>query len=622
MRSRPALLGLMVAASIGAKSGDAQSVVSPSSPGPVSMKFFGCYGDDLHDDTACFVAARDYAQSHTRANTTPASNGNRLGGVTLYVPAGTYLITQPEAMMSHLYVARTDGYRLQGSGAGITLIDYRPQTHGALFFNNNAWMDVSIQNLSFTSNDPESDFWDSYGAGGAQGYRFSEVNWNGSWANLFQLTGSNNNSEWDWDHVTIAGRMRRALYIPPANTSDQFLNYWFRNSKIWLGGGNFIEAHKGGHFKIDDCDFSGLNGSGNPDSPSILFGLYGKSHYRGVTHFECRNSRFELKTDSVKVLYSEWGSFGQVSFEDDDFSSQLGRYPPREEFEINMVGAAGAAYYSFVRCQLMGFVQVNFANADWGYRRNVNFQDVQFLSYDDYSLGVRFTSPLPAGSNYGAIPIVECIKCRGANANIASFEHWRQGASYRPGDQVFSNGYVYRAESGGIAGSSPPVGRARSLNDGGVNWSTVDVYWGSDYVEDGLLRPLPSMTNGAATVRSVIVSSATDYNGLPHSSGGAATGFARIILPQFAWVIKMQLVVLPERCSQAAPGTYVVRTDSPEPHGFFSRTFNPLKNGGTYDYAPSTPYAANEGIGSRTIILEATTDVTQSCGGWLVVWYI
>jgi len=75
----------------------------------VSVKAFGCFGDDQHDDTPCFIAARDYLQGHTRVNTTPSSNGNRLGGVTLYVPAGTYLVTQPEAMMSHLYRTRTLG---------------------------------------------------------------------------------------------------------------------------------------------------------------------------------------------------------------------------------------------------------------------------------------------------------------------------------------------------------------------------------------------------------------------------------------------------------------------------------------------------------------------------------
>jgi Pectate lyase superfamily protein len=626
---RSELIPVAVLACMAAESGKAQGVAMPSDSlapaalqGFVNVRAFGCYGDDQHDDTGCFVAARDYLQSHTRANTTPASDRNRLGGAMLYVPAGTYLITQPDAMMSHFYKARTNGYHLAGSGSGITLIDYRPKTHGPLFFNNDAWLGVSIHNISFTSNDSESDFWDSYAAGGAQGCRFSEVSWSGAWANLFKLTGTNNNSEFDWDHVTIAGSVRSALYIPPTESSDQFLNYWFRNSKIWLSSGNFIEAHKGGHFKIDDCDFSGLRGSGNPNSPSVLFGLYGNVHARGVTHFECRNSRFELITNSVKVLHSEWGSMGQVSFEDDDFSSQAGNYPPVEEFQINMAGAGGAVQYSFVRCQLMGFVQIDFANTEWGYRRNVTFQDVQFNSYDDYSLGVRFTAPLPAGSNYGAIPIVECIRCRGANRNIARIEEWRDGATYHSGDQAYSNGYVYRAEGSGIAGSNPPTGRVRSFSDGKINWSVIDVYWGSDYLGDCLLRPSQFVPNGYAMAeRSVIVNSPAAYN-FPFSKSAAISGFARLILAQFTWVTRMQLVVLPGTCSQASPGTYVVRTDSPEPHRFFAETLNPLKDGGTRDYILSTPYASGAEIGSRTIILEATSNVTEACGGFLVVWYI
>lgn len=589
--------------------------------GYINVKDFGCYGDDYHDDTGCFIAARDYLQSHARFNGTPNSNKNKLGAAPLYVPAGTYLITQPEAMMSHVYRTRTDGYVLEGGGAGITLIDYQPKAHGPLFFNNDAWLDVSIRNISFTANDPESDFWNSYSTGGAQGYRFSEVNWNGSWANLFILTGTNNNSEFDWDHVTMSGHVRSALYIPESGGSDQFLNYWFRNSKIWLSSGNFIEAHKGGHFKIDGCDFSGLNGSGNPNRPDVLFGLYGKVHARGVTHFECRNSRFELKTNSVKVLYSEWGNFGQVSFEEDDFSSQNGRYPAIQEFEINLIASAGAAQYSFVRCQLIGFVQVDFANTDWGYRRNISFQDVQFLSFDDYSKGVRFTDPLPSGSNYGAIPVVECIRCRGTNVNISSMKHWQARTVYRSGERIFSNGYVYIAENGGTVGSIAPSGRVKAFRDGDIIWSTEDTYWGSDYVGDALLRPSQYVTNGAPAERSVMVSSPTERNGLPHSNG-AVRGFARIILPQFAWVTKMQLVVLPGGCDQDESGSYQVRTDGEDAHAFFTYSLSHAKAGGTQDFAPASPYATGQDTGTRTIVIEANSNVRQSCRGWLVVWYI
>lgn len=608
--------------------GRAQTPPAPNDPlaavyrGYLNVKTFGCYGDDEHDDSQCFIAARDYAQTHVRADTTQASDGNRLGTIMLYVPAGTYLITQSEVMMSHLFRTRTVGYHLQGSGQGITLIDFRPTTPGALFFNNDSWLDVTVDNISFTSNNPNADFWVSYSAGGAQGCRFSSVSWNGVWANLFTLRGTNNNSEFDWDHVSIEGHMRTALYIPATGSSDQFLNYWFRNSKIWLSKSNFIEAHNGGHFKIDDCDFSGWTGSGSPNMPDIIFGLYGKSHARGVTHFECRNSRFELKTDSVRVLYSEWGSFGEVSFEDDDFGSQSHRYPPVDEFELNMVGAAGAPQYSFVRCQLMGFVQIDLANTDWGYRRNVVFQDVQFLSFDDYSLGVRFTNPLPSGSNYGSIPIVDCIRCRGNDINIASIEHWHAGVEYKVGSQVYSEGYVYRADMSGVSGTIPPSGRAGALHDGTVVWSSTDTYWGSDYAGDALLRPTQFATSGAVADRTVVVSSQTNRNGLPKATGKATKGFVRIILPPFAWVTRMQLVVIPGGCTQDSPGTYSVRTDSSSPYTFFSQTFYPLDKGGTKDGVFMSPFATGSDIGTRTVVLEADINVTEACSGWLVVWYL
>ncbi len=594
-------------------------------PGVISIKEFNCIGDDQHDDSACFVAAREYVQNQVREDNTPDADANKLGGVKIYVPPGTYLITQPRALMSDSFVTRTYGYKLEGAGSGLSVIDYRPATEGPLLSNRDAFIDVHISGLTFTSNSRSADFLDSYSTGGAQSYLFSDVNWRGRWDSLFRLTGTDTNSEWDWDHVLFLLDATNVLYIGSTGTSDQFLNYWFRNSRISLSHGNFINAYKGGHFKITNCDFSGLYGSGDPLKPDILFALRGTVHASGVTHFECQNSRFELKTDSIVVLYSEWGSFGEVSFEDDDFSSQqpIVKFQPIKQFEINMAHSAGAARYNFVRSHLMGFVQILYSNFDWGYRRNVSFEDVQFVSFDDYSQGVRFRQVSPAGSNYGGIPIVECIRCLGGNSNIFQQKQWEAFRDYPPRSRVFSAGYLYETPSGGRSGNNQPHGRAREFNDGAVVWSTVDEYWGSDYVQNAELRPSPYLSNGySGTVKIAIASDQNNLNYLPHRISQTLAGFSRIILPPYATILKIQLVIVPGSSSQKTQATFTVRDDAFVSHVFFSHVLNALNAGDNHDFPLVIPHNVGTDIGSRTIVLEAAVDVAQGAQGWFLVSYI
>jgi len=589
----------------------------------ISVKEFGCAGNGQHDDTACFVAARHYLETHIRADTTPNSDGNRLGAGRLLVPAGTYLVTQPEVFMSDSFTVRTYGYRLEGEGAGLSVIDYRPTVPGPLFANRDAFIDVHIDNITFACNDKGADFLDSYSAGGAQSYHFSDVNWKGRWRSLFSLTGTNGNSEWDWGHVSFAVETTNIISIPEGNTSDQFLNFWFHQSRFDVSRGGVIDARRGGHFKITDCDFSGLNGSGDPKNPDVLFKLGGNNHASGVTYFECTNSRFELKTNSVTVLYSEWGGIGQVTFADDDFSSQAVAFEPRTEFDINMNHAAGAARYNFVRCHLMGRVLIDYSNNDWGYARRVSFEDVQFLSYDDYSAAIGFVQSGPAGSNSGALPTVECTRCTGRNDNIYLRAKWMPRAAYSKGASVYSNGYLYEALGAGSSGATAPHGRTERFADGSVVWRTIDRYSGSDYVQNGQIRALglPSAAQ-SGVLKVASISDPNNWNCLPHRIDANTAGFGRLILPPFATVLKIQIFIEPQAEVLDPSATFVARTDGTVARVFGTRRVSPPRSGDSFDFPLAQPYNVGGEIGSRTIILEAGPDVSRPLRGWFLVYYM
>lgn len=82
---------------------------------------YGAAGDGATDDTAAIQAAIDCSGAAA------PSNGQGYYGGSVYLPAGTYLVTRP------LSVVNTRGIHLYGAGAG-TVIRYQPSSAGALAF--------------------------------------------------------------------------------------------------------------------------------------------------------------------------------------------------------------------------------------------------------------------------------------------------------------------------------------------------------------------------------------------------------------------------------------------------------------------------------------------------------
>ena len=584
---------------------------------------YNCVGDDVADDSACFIAIRTHCENTVRANTTPGGDANSLGSCDVKVPTGTYKVTSNQVFMRSAFTTRTYGYELYGDGRGTTIIDYQPASPGPLFSNHDAWIYVSIHDIAFTCNDAASDFIDSYSTGGPQSYHFERVWWAGTWQYIEDLTGTNTNSEWRFDNVNMGVSVTTVHHVGASSTSDQFLNYEWYHSALDIFHGNFLDMAMGGHIKISNCDFSELQGSGSAGSPNILFALRGNAHAAGVTSMVVSQSRFELQNNTIKVLYSEWGSFGQVTFEDNDFSSQAFVATPRTDaFEINFMGAEGGAQYHFERNLIMGGVLIDVDNNGWGYRRNVTFNDDQFLNYDDPYAAVTYT--LPVGANYGGFPQIEFVRSTGDNTNIFNaYTAWAGTHVYAANSVVYSNGYVYKTTAGGTSGAMAPAGRTASISDGGVTWTTQDIYNGSDYSQSGYLRPngagspnnlgMTSGTGGAVKV--VAISDFFLYNTLPNTG---STTFSRVILPPNATVLRIQLIV-PSGNSQGTNGTYTVRNDNYTPVTLGTLALTPVSAGGTLDI--TAPYFTGTDIGNRTIIL-STADITAATNGTCIVWYI
>jgi hypothetical protein len=314
--------------------------------GDINIKWFGARGDGESDDTQAFVRARDYLKRCSRRNFARQADANRLGLGRLYMPPGSYVIRSPEAWFDRSYTLRTLGLTFAGAGPETTQILYRPQRSGPLIANNDAVLMLRFTGFSVHSEVPEATFYEAVSRGGAQDVKIDHVNFSGKWRFGFHLSGDNCNSEFRWTNVVISGSWQRFLELAG---NDQLLNYWFDGVKFWADSGVFVRANQGGHIKLVNCDISGWG----PKTPQFLFELLGDTHARGVCHFSCTSSRFELKTDHSGVIRSQW-PHGVVEFIGCDFGSQADWRSPDAVTAKFELPRSGGPVIRWQDCTLIG----------------------------------------------------------------------------------------------------------------------------------------------------------------------------------------------------------------------------------------------------------------------------
>lgn len=610
---------------------------------PVNAKTdFGCKGDGTTDDTACFAAIRDYFYAFTTTSVSLA--GTQTGGIHLYIPPGTYKITQAQTFMSSSYSGPPiNGYVIEGAGDA-TVIDYNPGTPGPLFYNNNAVLGLDVKNIQFNGHDNNSDFFYSYSTSKAQNYSFFNCSWYNHFDKIFELHGTNTNSDFKfWGGGSYLDNVNSYfLYSPdvPTPPEDQFLFYDFYAMRIWNAHGNFLKIRQGGHIVVRDCDFSGNQGSGDVNNPSVFFDLRGNNHSFGIAHFICQGSRFELISDSLRVLYSDWGAYGEVNFLDDDWSSQALNYSATTTaFYIdydNVEGtSANGPIYNFDHCSIIGKFTFNVTNTVFEHRRLVTIKNSEFLSTDDWATSFNFTGITPPTEvNTGAYPVVTCENCRGrphfiypALGSVAQTV-WAPSTTYAPGYCVYSNTYTYCATSGGTStatAANGPSTRSTALVDGTVTWTTRDIYAAQDYVMDGNMKPdktygPPNATNG---MKRAFFATYNRSNLLPYRDAVSPTvqpRLMRAILPPFATVVRVVLYVQPGGNTSSSNVTYTFRTDEYTPTSLAAFTYNPLSGGGFN--SSNVYFYTGTGLvdfGTRSIILYTNAD--QPAQGYAYIEY-
>lgn len=381
--------------------------------GYVTPQMFGAKGDGVSDDGPAFKRMVQYVVSKAF---TPTVGSNRVLGMGILIPAtvGGYRISTPQSLIPNLGSTKYVGLSFVGIGLPMIHFDYDGDDY--LAYNNNQFLLVSFRNIQFTCNSDTSKFLYSTANGGVQDYLWDNCHWSGKWQKLYVLRGGNNNSEWGWNKCGMAATIRDVML--DIADSDQFLNYWFDQCKLWLYDGQCVRASAGGHIKFINCDWSALGGTRSmcqSTNGKFLFELTGRSHTRGACDFRIIGGRFECKPDSqntginARLLYCEWNQ-GNIELSVDMSSTIVPEFD--DEFSISIHrGNNGGPLLKVHDSYLIGRVKLQTFAASFPQKNKAVFDTVTFgsvsLTKPTDFFDISAPSPNPSGGY-----AVELRNCR------------------------------------------------------------------------------------------------------------------------------------------------------------------------------------------------------------------
>lgn len=397
-------------------------------PVGVDMRDYGIVNDGATNNGPMMLQALTRAKN-SKVTVPFSLSSDPQGTVSIFLPAGDYVVTDIGGLLGQeAMTAKIASLRFVGEGPGLTRIIFNPASPGALC-TNDYWLNVQFEGISFYNNMPGSTFFHCNTTHNAQRFKFISCTWT-KWKYGIYLEGNNNNSELFFLNCHNSGMETDGAFLRiPTTGADQFLNYWFYGCTHWSTSAPFIEADKGGHFKIYGLDVSDWGTA--LTSTGDLFKIRGASHAQGVCSLIVDGLRVEAKNAFCSLLYSEWPQ-GNVDFRGVDWSSQVGTYTYGDTIRINYTNVSGPRY-SFRDSNLAGGVNVSFGSNDWQHYHHILFDNCEWHQKTRPSDVVTYS----AGVNPAATPPVEFRRCRsrtGSTGDVTSTDGaytWDATIGYR-----------------------------------------------------------------------------------------------------------------------------------------------------------------------------------------------
>lgn len=269
------------------------------------------------------------------------------GPGTFYFKSGNINILGPANTL------KVQGIWFQGSGRGVTAIDYNPASPAAFFINNRG-LDVKFTDMTVTDHDASSDFlWSQEQAGvtNVQDYTYNDIEWQGPWQYVFRLTGGNNNSEWKFNRDSVSGAVNSFVYVPiPITTTitsgSSVIAATNTTSQVQVGDtGSFSAAvaplAANTSYYVVSASTSGFSVATTSGGSPVTFSANGTPTFNtGSDQFlNFWFSQFKFDTGAGLGQWINMGSGGSISIRDSDASA---RQPSAHSCLFNLLGTSHA----------------------------------------------------------------------------------------------------------------------------------------------------------------------------------------------------------------------------------------------------------------------------------------
>lgn len=369
----------------------------------------GMTGDGTTDNSTPVAAAFSSAALGADGDQTYFDDNWR-GRKVIRIGPGTYKITSPGALMSDLGIERTTGLTIRGAGRDMTNIVFSPGTANQyLMDNNDDWLHVTFEDMTFHSTVSTASFMKSTSSGGAQNYVFNRVNWSGTWKYGIELLGTNNNSEYSFFHCGIYADWTAFLFVAASGTSDQFLNYNFFACNVEYLAGNFIDMAMGGNINV--WGGSLIHGGGG-GSNQTFFKLRGGDHASGVQRLFVCGARIEHRHTNSVLIDSEWkrGNITFLSVDTEPNASVTGN-----DTAVKAIFSGSNSTLpsiEWIGCSLIGKHSYQFEVNSWDDARRINYRDCEIYHHTSAHDFITIVNNGGTG-NVGGTPPIRFEGCRG-----------------------------------------------------------------------------------------------------------------------------------------------------------------------------------------------------------------
>ena len=381
---------------------------------------FGATGLKGVDASAAFNAAYLYAcykdeYLPTNQASVSLTNSNYLinGLINIDHPKEFHQINQPRMMMGavpHIGIKRRIGLTFKGESKS-TLIHFESDADDYLCFNDDEHLGLKFQDLRFSCNSNNAKFMLSLSDGGAQEFTYDDVFFHGKWQRLWDVrkpaaTTGDTNSEWKFFGGGMNAYIQDTMML--VEDSDQFLNFWWFGSKLWIREGQCIRAENGGHFQFINCDWSGLEPTmvnNQSLNGGYLFELNGRGHASGVCKFLIVGGRFEHKTDLSRLIYCEWDN-GNVDIEAD--CRAVLYTDPLTVHAVFDCASGGGINVSFKGSALQGVHKYSSAANAYEYTRTAKYDNCSFYDVSDITTAFISDTATNAGGSWPVLITESC----------------------------------------------------------------------------------------------------------------------------------------------------------------------------------------------------------------------